>query len=759
MSLKVYNQKRKFNETPEPRGKVKKASATTPLRFVVQMHSASRLHWDFRLEWGGVFRSWAVPKGPSLNPLDQRLAVFVEDHPLDYGSFEGIIPPRNYGAGTVMLWDEGTYVERGSRARGDSEKAMAANFEKGHITFVLTGEKLHGEFALIKLKKDKSGKTWLLVKKRDRFSTTKRDQGLTDVSVRTGRTIDEIAAQAEKKGHVWLPKADNSKASMGAPKLKAPRVVPTSREGAAIAEALPRPPARKTARPTAASSVAIAPSAVTAPMPRKNKPMLPVRARALTEGEWLFEPSLGGVRALAEVEGKRVFLYSKSGLSYEKKFPEVVEELRSQKVPLVLDGEIVTLKGKSVYHVHDVLFVDGQDLRGARLRDRKRELTRYLIVGKRVGLVKSFLKPSLLASDEIIAKNAESVYRSGTTRDWLVLANDPQVFAKPRLKAKVTPEKITKAAKPAPSPARERVRAASALEEPRLTNLDKIFFPEEKITKGDLLEYYRSMSEYVVPYLKDRPMSLSRHPNGITGAGFYQKDMTGHIPRWLKTERIFSESSDKSIDYVVCQDERSLLYIANLGCIELHPWFSRVGSLEKPDFLVIDLDPDGNAFSHVVEIAFAVKEVLDAIGAPSVVKTSGATGIHIGVPTGAKHTFDEVRVLAEEICKIIAKKYPSTTSIDRNPNRRRAKIYLDFLQNRRGQTLASPYCVRPRAGAPVSMPLKWSELTKRIEPGQFHLKNALARVKKHGDPWAGIFGKPINLQTCLANLRRKYHKA
>lgn len=737
MSLKVYNQKRKFDQTPEPQGKVKKASAKTPLRFVVQMHSASRLHWDFRLEWGGVFRSWAVPRGPSLNPLDQRLAVFVEDHPIDYGSFEGIIPPKNYGAGTVMLWDEGTYVERGSKGRLDSEEAMAANFEKGHITFVLTGEKLNGEFALIQLKKDKSGKSWLLVKKRDKFSTTKRDQGLTDLSVRTGRTIDEIAAQAEKKGHVWLPKRkDNAKAAMGAPKLKEPRVIPTGR-AAAKAEALPKPEARVS-------------------MPRKNKPMLAVRARGLTEGEWWFEPALDGVRALAEVEGKRVFLYSKSGLSYDKKYPGIHAGLAAQKTPMVIDGEIVKVKGREIFHAYDLLFAGGTDLRGRPLRERRAALEKNLAVGKDIALVPGASSPAKLKSVEVVAKDPESAYSPGLSRAWLLLANDGDLLRKPRGK-KIPSSQPKRAVKTAPT--KERARASVTLEEPRLTNLDKVFFPEEKLTKSDLIEYYRSMSEYVLPYLKDRPMSLNRHPNGITGAGFYQKDMTGHIPRWLKTERIFSESSAKSIDYVVCQDERSLLYIANLGCIELHPWFSHVGSLDKPDFMVIDLDPDGNPFSHVVEIAFAVKEVLDAIGAPSVVKTSGATGIHIGVPTGAKHTFDEVRELAEEVCKIIARKYPSTTSIDRNPNRRRAKIYLDYMQNRRGQTLASPYCVRPRAGAPVSMPLEWSRLTKRIEPGQFHLKNAAAWVKKHGDPWAGIFGKPINLKTCLANLRRKYGKA
>src|SRR5262245_7524894 len=200
--LKLYHRKRKFDQTPEPRGKIEK-SRKGPLRFVVQLHRATRLHFDLRLEFGGVFKSWAVPKGPSLNPLDQRLAVFVEDHPIEYGSFEGIIPKGNYGAGTVMVWDRGTYVERGSEGRADSEAAMKKAFEKGHITFVVDGEKLKGEFALIKLKKDSSEKAWLLVKKRDEHSTYKRSENPHELSVKTGRSIDEIAREAEDDGDVW----------------------------------------------------------------------------------------------------------------------------------------------------------------------------------------------------------------------------------------------------------------------------------------------------------------------------------------------------------------------------------------------------------------------------------------------------------------------------------------------------------------------------------------------------------------------------
>jgi bifunctional non-homologous end joining protein LigD len=604
MSLRVYNRKRKFGQTPEPRGKIAKGGRGQ-LRFVVQMHDATRLHFDLRLEFGGVFKSWAVPKGPSLNPVDQRLAVFVEDHPLEYGSFEGIIPKGNYGAGTVMVWDEGTYVERGSSTRAESEAAMTKNFAKGHLTFVLDGRKLKGEFALIKLKKGEE-KAWLLVKKRDEFSTYKRTEQPSNESVKTGRTMEEIEAEAESKGDVWLPK----KGKTSRPRLKTPA-----------------------ARPKADA------------MPRKVRPMLATLGLRPPGKDWILEPNPEGLRAIAEVEGKRVSLYSKAGLSFDKKYPRIVAELKDLGATAVLDGEIVN----SEYFVFDLLYWQDRDLRDLPLRERKKILISVFKDTKHVKHVSSL-------KGNGIAKNPVSPYRGGTTSDWLIVKESP-----PR-------------------------KSAASIDEPRLTNLDKIYFPGDGITKGDVIDFYRGVAPYILPYLKDRPESLNRMPNGIAKPGFFQKDMTGHIPRWLKTERIFSNSADKSIDYMLCQDEHSLLYMANLGCIEINPWLSRVPRLDRPDYLVIDLDPDENSFDHVIAIAHEIHEILDEVGAANFCKTSGATGIHIGIPLGGKYTFDEARPFAENVCRIVARRNPALTSVERNPARRRGKIYLDFLQNRRGQT-------------------------------------------------------------------------
>lgn len=363
MSLKVYQRKRNFDETPEPKGKKsKRALKNKKLRFVVQMHEATRLHWDLRLEFDGVFKSWAVPRGPSLNPLDQRLAVFVEDHPLEYGSFEGIIPSGNYGAGTVMLWDEGTYLERGSKDGKESQVAMKKNFEKGHLTFVLSGKKLNGEFALIKLKKSNDEKAWLLVKKRDEHSSYKRTEIPDNNSVKTGRSIEEIAAESQKKGNVWLPakKRKEKDSPMKLVKTKAPPATKSI---------------EKKKLPSKSSSD---------PMPRKIKPMIATVARGeVSGGDWVFEPKSDGLRALAEVEGKRVSLYSRSGLPFERKFPKIVDELKSLNLVAALDGDIV----EGHYIVSDILYHDGKDLRKEPLQKRKQVLEAVVSNGKYIELV------------------------------------------------------------------------------------------------------------------------------------------------------------------------------------------------------------------------------------------------------------------------------------------------------------------------------------------------------------------------------------
>lgn len=286
----------------------------------------------------------------------------------------------------------------------------------------------------------------------------------------------------------------------------------------------------------------------------------------------------------------------------------------------------------------------------------------------------------------------------------------------------------------------------------KLTNLTKVYWPDEKITKGDLIDYYSNVSKYILPYLKDRPESLNRFPNGIEGPSFYQKDVKDSAPPWVKTEKVFSESNHEFINYIVCQNEATLVYLANLGCIEINPWFSTIRHLDNPDYLAIDLDPDGNSFDEVMEVAKAVKEILDKAGAPGFCKTSGATGMHIYVPLKAKYDYNISKEFAHVIAQMTNSMLPSITSVLRMPAKRKGKIYVDFLQNRRGQTLAAPYSARPMPNATVSTPLKWTELKKGLTPQDFTIKNIFKRLNKTGDLFSGIFDKGIDIKKCLKRL-------
>lgn len=831
-ALQKYKSKRKFKITPEPGPK--KKSGRGSLRFVVQKHHASHLHYDFRLENRGVLLSWAVPKGPSLNPNDKRLAMMVEDHPYDYRTFEGIIPAGNYGSGTVMVWDEGTYgamdEDGGEAGRDESEKIIAAGIHKGHITFFMHGKKLNGEFALIKIKGDKSGKgnSWLLVKAEDQYAS-KEDVTKRDLSASTGRTLEEIAQKKTKK--------------------------------------------------TAASPALGKKSKIL----KNVQPMLASLVSESFDGEdWLFEIKYDGYRAIAEIENGKAKLYSRNQLSFNDIFGPVAKSLQKFKHKAVLDGEVVVLdkkgvsqfqflqnyqkngEGELIYFVFDILFLDGRDLRNVPLLQRKEILkdllselndpaVRYsdhiLNDGK-----KFFAAAKKNGLEGIIAKRVDSEYVGRRGDSWqkikthmrqeaviggftaprgsrkdlgaLVLGvyqgkdlvyightgggmdqqrlkemrdkleslkiekspfnskfktNAPVTWVKPEIICEVSFQGWTDSGHMR-QPILEGVRIDKKPVEVKketpmkkttngkdyeikieghdlkLTHLDKIFWPKEKYTKGDLIQYYTKIYDYIIPYLKDRPESLNRHPNGIKGPNFFQKDVDHQGPEWVQRVPIYSESNKKNINYLLCQDKATLLYMVNLGCIEINPWSSRKDSLQYPDFLVIDLDPEKIGFESVIEAANEVKRIYDKIGIKAYCKTSGATGLHIFAPLEAKYDYDQVKEFARLIVMIVNKKYPKTTSIERMPKKRRGKVYLDFLQNRKGQTLAAPYSVRPREGATVSTPLNWSEVKKRLDPKKFTIATIFSRIKKHGDLWKPVLGKGNDLSKALVKLEKFYFK-
>ncbi len=268
----------------------------------------------------------------------------------------------------------------------------------------------------------------------------------------------------------------------------------------------------------------------------------------------------------------------------------------------------------------------------------------------------------------------------------------------------------------------------------KVTNQDKLYFPEDGVTKGDVLKYYQAVYPYISRYLKDRPQSLLRSANGIRGQAFFHKDAGDLAPEWMKTVKIYSESADKKIDYLICNEKAGLAFMNNLGCIEINPWNSRLGSINKPDYLVIDLDPsENNDFNQVVETALVVRKLLESAGAKCYCKTSGSTGLHVYIPLGAQYTYLQIRKFAKGLAALVEEELPEITTIDRPLNKRKGRIYIDYLQNRKGQTLASVYSLRPKPGATISTPLEWKEVKKGLHPSQFHIGNIFKRLEKKGD--------------------------
>jgi bifunctional non-homologous end joining protein LigD len=862
VGLKQYRAKRHFSETPEPKGK-EKGNGSGPLRFVVQKHEASRLHYDFRLEVQGTLKSWAVPKGPSLDPADKRLAIQVEDHPLEYGDFEGTIPEGNYGAGTVMIWDQGYYLASDARNRAESEAQMVQGLERGRLRFVLQGEKLQGEFVLVRLSRGKPNE-WLLIKHGDSFASTEKPSE-EDCSAASGRTMAEIAGGFPKRE--WQSHTPAAARERRGPKIAAPR--PSSRTRASIdLQGVPSSPFLHNVQPMLASPV--------------EKPF--------DKAGWFFEIKWDGYRAIAEVEGGRVKLYSRKLLSFNERYPRVVQSLATLGHDAVLDGEVVVLdehgeahfqllqqyqktgQGVLVYYVFDLLHLDGHDLRPLPLSRRKEILAPIIKDLPNVRLSehieeqgKAFFEAVAERGLEgMIAKNAASRYREGLrSHDWLKIrthkrqeaviggftksrgtrphlgalvlgvyqgddlvyaghtgtglsdatltevraqleplitktcpfrkrprTNAPATWVRPELVCEVNYQQWTEDGhmrfpvflglrpdKPARSVVREipepvkDVEAATNEEtasDPTaasgpvsppsttvpLTNLSKVYWPKEGYTKGDLIDYYREISSWILPYLRDRPENLNRHPNGIEGKNFFHKDMKQQAPAWVRTADVSSESRGETIHYLICQNQNTLLYMANLGCIEINPWNSRLGTLEQPDWLVIDLDPEAIEFAHVVEAALEVHRVLDRAGAESVCKTSGKTGLHIYVPLGARYDYHQATQFAQIVATIVQGRLPGSTSVVRMPAQRQHRVYLDFLQNRRGQTLAAPYSVRPAAGATVSTPLRWSEVRRGLDPGRFTIGTVPRRLDKVGDLWKPVLGPGIDLQACLDQLQK-----
>ncbi|MCA8948481.1 MAG: non-homologous end-joining DNA ligase [Planctomycetes bacterium] len=641
--LDDYRRKRDFGRTPEP--------APAPLRrdggdlaFVVHRHEARNLHYDLRLEQGGVLCSWAVPRGFSYDPAEKRLAVRTEDHPIEYEHFHGRIPKGQYGAGTMTIWDRGRY-----------ELVKIENWDeaiaRGEVKVRLYGRRLRGEWHLVRTKQAEN--SWLLFKSRDLYSGHARDSAL----------------------------------------------------GVDLEGAPPAGPADEL------------------------RPMCWQRERApFADPAWVFEMEFAGQRLFADKAGLL-------GVDTPPPIAEALAELACEHA--LLDGMLVALDARgqpsrsalaaalasgehdgTAYYAFDLLQWEDFDLRRLPLLDRKAALRTLLppdphllyvdhVAGNGPALLQAIVDAGLPAA---IGKRGASAYVAGESADWLrVPAGDV-----------AAPTDATPTA-----PARTRLRF-------KPTNLAKVYWPAEGFTKGDLLAYYQTIADVLLPHLRDRPVHLNRFPDGIDGKSFYQREAKAGTPDWVRTVDI--PHDDTTVPHHVIDDAETLLYCANLGSIDLHPWLSRAPTFDAPDYAVLDIDPKDAPFAHVVRIARAAGKLLRGIGIRPVLKTSGKNGMHVFVPLRPGYTYDHARMFIEAVARVLARDLPDIATIERLPNQREGKVYLDFLQNRRSQTIVPPYSVRPVRGATVSTPLFWDELEHAdLSPRNFTIQSVPARVEAHGD--------------------------
>ena len=831
-NLDLYRKKRDPDRTPEPFG----LGTGQGRRFVIQQHGARNLHYDLRLEMAGVLKSWAVPKGPSVQPEEKRLAVQVEDHPIDYADFEGVIPRGNYGAGPVIVWDRGRY--RAVKA-GDPVEQL----QNGKLEVEFFGYKMRGLWTLARM--SKSEKNWLLLKKADGFAGSRELTERYPQSVFSGLTLDEIADASAKLSRL--------RAELR--KLKAPQQSFSARSQPVMLATLEK--------------------------------------RPFSGSEWIFEVKYDGVRVLAERDGDSIQLLGRNKTVVTDRYPELRDALR--RLPLdrfILDGEIIALDeaGKPSFQAlqarmhltnardiqraaalvpveavfFDCLALDAHDLRALPLLQRK-DLLQSLLPP--VGMIRYgdhipdkgkelFEAAGAMGLEGIVGKKAKSRYVGGRSRDWIKVkcqqsrefviggytapqggrtafgalhlglydngrlvyiskvgtgfddrtlksiwqkmqplrrATSPferrsptgrgNFWVEPKLVCEVRFSDWTNDGgirhptflglrddkRPEECQIRESrpidlAAAAKTTEEPAkpaekeiaFTNLDKVFWPAEGYTKGDLIEYYRRIAPQMLPYLKDRPVVLTRYPDGIAGKSFFQKDAPDFVPGWIRREKIYSKDSDRDISYIIIDDVETLLYVINMGTIPLHLWSSRLGSIERPDWLVLDLDPKGAPFENVVKVARTLHRILQEIGLESFIKTSGASGLHILLPLGARYTHEQAKDFARLLAMLGVDAVPDIATVARPLAARGGKVYIDFGQNGHGVTIAAPFSARPVPGATVSCPLRWQEVDARLHPSRFTIKTMPARCEKIKDPLAPILRNGIDIAAALAQIEKKF---
>lgn len=843
MALETYRKKRDFSATSEPKGKKARKAGNS---FVIQKHDATRLHYDLRLEMDGVLKSWAVTKGPSLVPGEKRLAVHVEDHPLEYGDFEGTIPKGEYGGGTVIVWDRGSWTPVFDAHRG---------YAKGHLEFELHGEKLGGRWHLVKMqgKPREKRENWLLIKAEDEVARAEGDADILEErpeSVKTGRQIKDVAGEAPG----WSSKTGKIKPKGKTPANDKPPELP----GEEKALALPDPAKIKGAKK--------------AHLPDFLEPTLATLTTVPPAGErWIHEIKFDGYRLQARIEAGRVKLLTRSGLDWTKKFgKQVVGGLQDLPVgTAMIDGELVveTNSGASdfsalqadlsegrmdrfVFYVFDLLHLDGYDLTALPLIERKTLLQQ--VVGNGSGIVRYsghfeedgelvLRHACRLSLEGIVSKLRDAPYRSGRSKNWakakcsarqefviagyvpsstsrhaigsLVLgvydgdelrhvgrvgtgftatvASDlfrrldrmripsspfseklepeqarqvryvrPELAAEVEFRAWTADGNLRHAAfrglredKPAREIVRESPKAATkAAKAPKpqasavkLTHPDRIYWPEQGVTKEGLADYYVEVWPHIAPYIVGRPLALLRCPGGIGGEQFFQK----HAWKGLNPKIVLvDDPKDPDGGPLISIDNLDgLIGLVQSAVLEIHPWGSTVADWERPDTIVMDLDPgEGVSWEAVIAAAGETRERLKQAGLDAFVKTSGGKGLHVVSPLKPKADWPAVKAFTKAIADAMAADSPDRFVSTITKSKRQGKILIDYLRNQRGMTAVAPYSTRARPGAPVSAPLTWEELSPGIGPAYFTVDSMPTRLAAlHSDPWEGFRAASVPL--------------
>ncbi|HSC91168.1 MAG TPA: DNA ligase D [Gaiellaceae bacterium] len=795
MALGEYRRKRDPKATPEPFSGGRRGRRRAPI-FVVQRHDARSLHYDFRLERDGALASWAVPKGVPLEPGQQRLAVHVEDHPLSYADFEGTIPAGQYGAGTVEIWDRGTYE-------------LVEEKPDGGLTFRLEGERLRGTWALVPAKLSGDPKNWLLLRKRDASGSESQAQSPAPPRTRDGGTSGRAGARGSEprmryapmlatlasavpRGEGWLyeVKWDGYRAlctvSGGGAQLVSRRGNDLTERFATVARELPRA----------------------------------VRADAVLDGEVVALDESGRASFSAMQQGRGgqlLYLFDVLEIDGEPVVSLPFAERRERlKAILEPDNPVVRLSeafedGDALYEAAKEQGLEGIVAKraaspyavGKRTRDWLKVKTHhrqeFVIAGytkghgRRAGSFGSLVLGVRRGSDLSYVGNVGTGFDEAEIRRLVELLRPlarkaspfpvppklPRVkkgdvvWVEPRLVAEVEFVEWTHDGHlRAPSyqglredKAPEEVRREEPIEEElrygrktlRLSNLDKPFWPEEGITKGDLLAYYRAVAPVLVPHLRDRPFTMKRYPDGWQGGHFFQKDAPTHMPEWIPRRRFLVSSRDRArtkkwIDAPLVNDEPSLLWMVNMGCIDLNTWYSRVDRPDRPDWVLFDLDPSPDVgFPEAVQVALLVREILDALGLVGFPKTSGSRGIHVLVPVERRYTYADTREFAEIVAGALVRTHRGLVTTEWTKSKRRG-VLLDANQNGEGKTIASVYSVRPRAGAHVSTPVRWGELGPDLDPARFTMDAVLERIRRDGDLYAEVLTTRQRLDRALAAL-------